>query len=92
MATQTTITIKTRSVLIVHVRHTHRAWCFECSAEVEMVALPTPDVVAALDLAVHRCAGPDGSTLICLSSLLARTQQPPIGDAFLSPSDDKERT
>jgi len=92
MATQTTITIKTRSVLIVHVRHTHRAWCFECSAEVEMVALPTPDVVAALDLAVHRCAGPDGSTLICLPSRLARTQQPPIGDAFLSPSDDKERT
>lgn len=82
MARHTTITIETRSLLIVEARRSCRAWCPRCSAEADMVAVESTDGISGLDAVavtawlasgeVHQCAGPEGSTLICLTSLLAR--------------------
>lgn len=82
MAKQTTITIETRSLLIIQAGRSHRAWCPHCSAEADMLAVDSTSAVSDLDAAtlrawlqsgdVHRCAGPEGATLICLGSLWAR--------------------
>ena len=49
MAKQTTITIETSSVLILRVRDSHRAWCPECAAEGEMIAVDNTKLVSNLD-------------------------------------------
>lgn len=82
MAKQTTITIETRSLVILNVRHSRRAWCARCAAERETLAIEDAQSIAGpavdaleewLDAGdVHRCSGSEGSRLICLSSLLAR--------------------
>jgi hypothetical protein len=84
MARQTTITIETRSWLILHDRNSRRGWCPQCAAEGEMISLENKDVISNLDPAVlkewinsgalHRSGVPDGSSLICLNSLLACVQ------------------
>ncbi len=80
MARQTTITIETTSLLMLRSRNSKRAWCRECAAESEMLALKKDDLGTRnattfekwLDSgAVHRVELPDGSSLICLNSLLA---------------------
>jgi hypothetical protein len=84
MAKQTTITIETDSLLILRGRNSRRAWCPLCEAEGEMIALENTGVISNLGkLALeeclnsgelHRSEAADGSTLICMNSLLARVQ------------------
>lgn len=84
MAKQTKITIETDSLLIMHVRNSKRAWCSQCAAETEMIALENVGVISNLDRSaveewlnsgeLHRSKLANGSTLICLNSLLARVQ------------------
>jgi len=84
MAKQTTITIEARSLLVLHSSSSRRAWCPICGAEVEVVALKDSSVNPALEqLALehwlrlgelHRFEAPDGSVLLCLTSLLSRVQ------------------
>ena len=86
MAKQTKITIQTDSLLILRGRGSARALCSLCDAESEMVALKDLHVISNLDrLALeewinsgelHRLQGEDGSSLICLNSLLARVGVP----------------
>jgi len=84
MAKQTKITIETDSLLILRSRSSRRVWCRLCGAEGEMITLEDSGVIsnlkpAALDewlnsSALHRLQAADGSTLICLNSLLARVK------------------
>ena len=83
MAKQTTITIETTSLVVLRGRNSGRAWCAQCAAERDMVAVEnieaTPPNSQALqewvDLGeLHRLKAADGSQLICLNSLLARVQ------------------
>ena len=85
MAKQTRITIETDSLLIVQGRSSRRAWCPRCSAEVDMIALEDTGVISNLEQSeleewlnsgeLHRLQMADGSTLMCLNSLLARVQK-----------------
>lgn len=84
MAKQTTITIETDSLLILQARSSNRRWCPACSAEVEMIGLENIGVVSNLDrlaleqwlnsASLHCSQFPDGTSLICLNSLLASVQ------------------
>jgi len=84
MAKQTTITIESDSLLILRGRSSRRAWCPLCAAEGEMIALEETGVISNLERPaleewfnsgdLHRSEAADGSTLICLNSLLARVQ------------------
>jgi hypothetical protein len=84
MAKQTRITIETDSLLILRGRSSRRAWCSRCAAEVEMIALEDTGVISNLERPqleewlnsgeLHRSQA-DGSTLMCLNSLLARVQK-----------------
>ena len=85
MPKHTTITIETESLLILRGRSSRRAWCTQCAAEGEVIALEEVGVISNLDRAafeewvnsgeLHRSETADGSTLICLNSLLARVQR-----------------
>lgn len=104
MARQTTITIETRSLLILQDRNSRRGWCPQCAAEGEMIRLENTDVILNLDpamlegwiisRALHRSEAPDGSSLICLNSLLACVQKakPPYPGAPQLRHTNKERT
>lgn len=84
MAKQTKVTIETDSLLIVRGRNTNRAWCPQCAAEAEMIALENIGVISNVDRSaveewlnsgeLHRSKSANGWALICLSSLLARVQ------------------
>lgn len=83
MAKQTTITIETTSLVILRGRNSGRAWCAQCAAERDMVAVEnieatTPNSQALQEWVdsgeLHRLKAADGSRLICLNSLLARVQ------------------
>jgi len=81
MAKQTRITIETESLLILRGRSSRRAWCPQCAAEMEMIAagvmpnLGGPELQEWLNSGgLHRSQTPEGSELICLSSLLARVR------------------
>ena len=84
MAKQTKITIETDSLLIVRGRNSNRAWCVQCAAETEMIALESLGVISNLGQAaveewlnsgeLHRSKLANGSVLICLNSILARVQ------------------
>jgi hypothetical protein len=84
MAKQTTITIQSDSLLILQGRTSRRAWCPLCAAEGEMIALEDTGVISNLERGaledwlnsgeLHRSQAADGSTLICLNSLLARVR------------------
>ena len=81
MAKQTTITIESDSLLILQGRSSRRAWCPLCAAEGEMIALENTGVISNLERRaledwlnsgeLHWSQAADGSTLICLNSLLA---------------------
>jgi hypothetical protein len=85
MSKQTKITIETESLLILRGRNARRAWCPQCAAEAEVIALEEVGVISNLDRSafeqwvnspgLHRSETPTGSTLICLNSLLARVQK-----------------
>jgi hypothetical protein len=85
MSKQTKITIETESLLILRGRNSSRTWCPQCAAEAEVIALEEVGVISNLDRSafeewvnsgeLHRSETPNGSTLICLKSLLARVQK-----------------
>jgi hypothetical protein len=86
MSKQTKITVETESLLILHGRNSRRMWCPQCAAEGEVIALEEVGIISNLDRSafeewinsgeLHRSEIPNGSTLICLNSLLARVQKP----------------
>ena len=104
MAKQTKITIETDSLVIVQGRNSRRSWCPKCSAQTDMIALEKTDLISNLDRSaveewlnsgkLHRSEAPDGSSLICLNSLLARVQNttPASCDIPRLPNTEKERT
>jgi hypothetical protein len=85
MSKQTKITIETESLVILRGRNSRRAWCPQCAAEREVIALEEVGIISNLDRSafeewvnsgeLHRSETPNGSTLICLNSLLARVQK-----------------
>jgi hypothetical protein len=84
MAKQAKITIETDSLLILRGGTSRRAWCPQCAAEVEMLALEKAGMISNVQRTelqewlnsdeLHRSQNVDGSALICLNSLLARVQ------------------
>ena len=88
MTKQTTITIETDSLLVLRGRNSRRAWCGRCGAEEEMIAVEDTALISNLESTaleawlnsgeLHRSEAADGSTLICLASLLARVQNAKI--------------
>jgi hypothetical protein len=84
MAKQTKITVETDSLLILQGRNSSRAWCPLCEAEGEVIALEKTGVISNLGRIaleewlnsgeLHSSQAADGSTLICLNSLLALVQ------------------
>ncbi len=90
MTRQTKVTIETESLLILQARTSNRRWCPACGLEGEMIALENLGVVSNLEeaaveqwlnsSALHRSSAPDGSTLICLNSLLARVHTQQLSD------------
>jgi hypothetical protein len=85
MAKQTKITIETESLLILKGRTTNRAWCPDCAAVRDVIALEDIGVISNLERPaleewlnsgnLHRSQAADGSTLICLNSLIAQVQK-----------------
>jgi len=85
MAKLTNITIETNSLLILRGRSSTRAWCPQCGADAEMVDLENVGVVSNLDrpaleewlnsAELHRSQAAEGSSQVCLNSLLARVQR-----------------
>ncbi|MGB2665645.1 MAG: hypothetical protein WAK48_16710 [Candidatus Acidiferrum sp.] len=85
MAKQTKITIESESLLILRGRSSARAWCPHCAAESEMIAIDSAGVISNLGRpaleewlnsgGLHQLQSTDGSTLICLNSLLARVRK-----------------
>lgn len=81
MAKQTKITIETLSLLMLQGRISRRAWCPQCGAEREVLALGETRVISNLESlevrellnssGLHRWQTADRSELICLNSLLA---------------------
>jgi hypothetical protein len=86
MAKKITITIESTSLLVFRGRISGQAWCDQCAAETEAVAL---DNTAAsnhlrsllerwfVSEELHRLPSSGRSPLVCLRSLLARTRKPP---------------
>lgn len=92
MAKQTKIAIETDSLLIMQSRASRRAWCPQCAAYVEVIALGSVQLISNLEpaappeklekwinsLDLHQFETADG-TLICLNSLLTRVRNKKIG-------------
>ena len=88
MAKQTKITVETDSLLILRGRSSARAWCPQCQADAEIIALDNVGVISNLDRSavekwlnseeLHRSQAADGSAVVCLNSLLARVQNTKI--------------
>ena len=84
MAKQTTITVETSSLFILQGRISRRAWCPQCAAEEDMIAVENAGAISNLDQRalerwlksgeLHRTNAPDGSSVICLNSLMACLQ------------------
>jgi hypothetical protein len=84
MAKQMKITIETDSLLILRQKNSTRAWCPQCAAEEEMIALADDRAIPNLGRSLleewlnsaelHRSEAVDGSLLVCLKSLLARVK------------------
>jgi hypothetical protein len=80
MSKETRTTIETSSLVVLKGRSLPRGWCPACGVNVEMIEITNAAVVSNLDSAsietwlnserVHRLQAGDGSTLICLNSLL----------------------
>lgn len=84
MAKQTKITIESDSLLILRGRNSGCAWCPQCAAEADMITLENTAVISNMEKTaleewlnsgeLHSLQAVDGSTLICLNSLLALVQ------------------
>ena len=85
MAKHTKIMIETDTLLVVRGRKTSHVWCPQCAAEGEMIPLSGLGVISNLSPteveiwleseAIHRSQATDGTSLICLNSLLKRIQK-----------------
>ena len=85
MAQRAKITIETESLLVLRGRNVRRAWCVACAAEGEVIALEEVGLISNLERSAleewlncgnfHLSQTADGSTRICLNSLLARVQK-----------------
>ena len=83
------ISVETSSLLILRTQAAERAWCPQCGAESEMVALDRIGVVSNLDREaleewlnsgrIHRLDSSNGSSVICLTSLLVWIQDTTCG-------------
>lgn len=77
----TKITIESDSLLILRDKSSTHAWCPQCGADMEMIALENLGVISNPDRTaleawlnsgeLHRSKTGDGSVLVCLNSLLA---------------------
>ena len=84
MAKQTTITVETSSLFILQGRISRRAWCPQCAAEGDMIAVENASAISNLGQRalerwlksgeLHRPTPPIGSSVICLNSLMACLQ------------------
>lgn len=85
MAKHMKITIETDSLLVIRGRKALPAWCTQCGTESEMIPLNDLGVISNLSPAeveiwleyeaIHRSQASDGTSLICLNSLLKRVQR-----------------
>ena len=85
MAKHTKITIETDSLLVLRGRKALRARCPQCAAESEMIPFGSIGVISNLtpaeveiwleSEAIHRSQATDGTSMICLNSLLKRVQK-----------------
>lgn len=97
MVKQTTITIETSSLLILHSRKAKHAWCPVCCAEVEMIFLSNQEMSSLGQWIesgeLHRSEAADGATLICLNSLLTHVQTTKSANCGIPrlPNTQKER-
>lgn len=76
----TRITIETESLMIVRRAQTVRTWCPNCQADVEVMVLNGTSLAEDIPAAqlqnwlangrLHFWSSPDGSTKVCLTSLL----------------------
>lgn len=83
------ITVETTSLWMLQAQTDERAWCAQCAAESEVVRLDRIGVISNLDREaleewinsgrIHRLDSPDGSSAICLNSLLAWIQTTTCG-------------
>ena len=84
MRKRTTITIETNSLLILQGCRATRTWCPRCAAEGETISLENLGVMSNLDHPeveawlnsdeLHQFKTADGSSVICLNSVLAHVQ------------------
>ena len=84
MTKKTKVTFETESLLILRGTHSQSAPCSQCGAELDGIALEHAGLVSNLDQkaleawlassAMHQVEAADGSTLICLNSLLRSLQ------------------
>jgi hypothetical protein len=85
MSKQTKITIETDSLLILRGRSLQAAWCAQCGSEVEMIPLDGVGVISNMASSeveawiqsedLHHSKATDGSTLICLNSMIKRVHK-----------------
>lgn len=81
--------VETSSLLMLRTQTVERAWCAQCGAESEVAALDRIGVISNLNRealeewlnsgGIHRLDFPDGSSAICLNSLLAWIQNSTCG-------------
>ena len=91
MAKRTRVMIETESLLVLQARKPLRAWCPQCSAEVEMIPLNDVGVVSNLPPAevqawlesmdLHHAETAGGASLICLNSMLKRIRKTTEGES-----------
>lgn len=89
MTKPTKITVETNSLFLLQAQIAERAWCAQCTAESELVALDRIGVISNLNReeleewlnagGIHRVDTSDGASFICLTSLLAWIQQTTCG-------------
>jgi hypothetical protein len=89
MAKRIRITIETDS-LVLRERKPLRAWCPQCGAQAEMIPLNDVGVVSNLPATevqawmespdLHHVKTADGTTLICLNSMLNRVRRTTEGN------------
>jgi hypothetical protein len=80
LAKHTKITIQTDSLIVMHGRKPLQAICPACGVETEMIPISDIGIVSNLAPAeveawmqaegLHRLRAPDGTLLLCLSSML----------------------
>jgi hypothetical protein len=91
MRLRTTITVETTMLVVVRAGTARRAWCEQCGADAEMVALRDFGGVPAAGrpalerwlggAQVHRIDRPDGDSWFCVLSLQDGVRPPQPGSA-----------